>query len=269
VGRKKLVVGSDGIFLGAFPNYGTVGGTIGGGQIGFNYQSGSIVLGLEADASWASVDGATRCAFAYFICGSQVNSLGTLAARIGVPLDHRTLLYVKAGAAWAHDKYHMNSFEFIDVLDGSQTRWGWMGGGGLEYAFAPDWSAKVEYNYLDLGTARVVFMDTVDPTAVPIDIRQNLHLIKLGINYRFAGNQSSWTDAPASSVALPLKAPPIAWNWSGLSVRGTTGVPLTSSSSWANEPLPGEPAWLNSEALVVTFTVVGVKAPPGAFTAPQ
>jgi opacity protein-like surface antigen len=208
--------------LGAFPNYGTAGGSIGGGQVGFNYQSGSIVLGLEADASWASVDGTTRCAFAYFICSSRVNSLGTLAARIGVTLD-RTLLYAKAGAAWAHDKYHMNSFEFIDVLDGSQTRWGWMGGGGLEYAFAPDWSAKVEYDYLDLGTARVVFMDTVDPTPVPIDIRQNLHLIKLGINYRFAGAQNSWTDAPTSSVALTLKAPPIAWNWSGIYVGGHGG----------------------------------------------
>ena len=154
--------------LGAFPNYGTAGGSIGGVQLGFNYQLRSVVLGLEADASWASVDGTTRCAFSYFICSSQVGSLGTLAARIGVPLD-RTLLYVKAGAAWAHDKYHMNSFEFIDVLEGSQTRWGWMVGGGLEYGFAPGWSAKAEYNYLDLGTARVVFSDNVDPTRVPID----------------------------------------------------------------------------------------------------
>ena len=201
--------------LGAFPNYGMMGGSFGGVQVGVNYQLGAVVLGLEGDANFASIDGTTRCAFAYFICSTQVDSLGTLAARIGVPFD-RTLLYAKAGAAWAHDKYHMNSFQFIDVLDGSQTRWGWMVGGGLEYGFAPDWSAKIEYNYLHLGTGGVGFSDTVDPVRPQVDIRQNLQLIKLGINYRFAGFQTPQADAPASSLPLSLKTPPTGWDWSGI-----------------------------------------------------
>ena len=58
---------------------------------------------------------------------------------------------------------------------------GWMWGAGLEYAFARNWSAKVEYNYLDLGTKTYAFSNLA---AIPFDITERIHLVKFGLNYR-------------------------------------------------------------------------------------
>ena len=58
-------------------------------------------------------------------------------------------------------------------------------GGGFEYSFTDNWSAKIEYNYLDFGTRGVEFTDTTDQFSLNADIRQRIHVVKAGINYRF------------------------------------------------------------------------------------
>jgi outer membrane immunogenic protein len=114
-----------------------------------------------------------------------------VAARFGGTFD-RTMVFVKGGAAWTRDDYSFSSsFEGPSPTPGpsaslSDTRWGWMVGAGVEHAFTNNWSAKVEYNYMDFGTESYVFA----PGALPavqdnIDISQRIHLIKFGINYRF------------------------------------------------------------------------------------
>jgi outer membrane immunogenic protein len=63
-----------------------------------------------------------------------------------------------------------------------------MVGAGIEYAFAQNWSVKVEYNYMDFGTDRIFFTSTgVSPTQPPFDedIRQRIQVVKVGLNYRF------------------------------------------------------------------------------------
>jgi outer membrane immunogenic protein len=170
-----------------------VGGGLGGGQIGFNYQVSNWVLGIEADYSAANLTGRhTDVGFTLFgadeVNRSQVKSVATVAGRLGYAWD-RVLVYAKGGGAWARDKYVATNVLQPDaeLAGASETRSGWMAGLGLEYAFAHNWSVKFEYDYLDLGTKRSRF--TGPTLAVPFDedIAQKLSLFKIGINYRFGG----------------------------------------------------------------------------------
>ena len=137
------------------------------------------------DASWADLTGSTACASGIAgvaaNCQAKVNALGTIAGRLGFAVD-RMLLYGKGGAAFANDKYELNS---LAAFRSSETRWGWMLGAGLEYSFTDNWSAKVEYNYLDFGTRAVRFTDTTGLLFLDTNIRERLHVVKAGINYRF------------------------------------------------------------------------------------
>ena len=157
-------------------------GFLGGGQIGYNWQSGWAVFGVEADASAADIKGSTLCTNLAF-CSSKIDALGTITARFGGAVD-RALVYVKGGGAWEHEKNARIGTEFSE----SKTRWGWTVGTGVEYAFAPNWSGKVEYNFLDFGKANF-FRDTIaEAEGVSVDIRQSVHTVKFGLNYRFGGS---------------------------------------------------------------------------------
>jgi outer membrane immunogenic protein len=154
-----------------FLNY-NLNGFLGGGQLGYNWQSGWAVFGVEADASWTDIRG-SQSGFT-----SKIDALGTITGRFGGAVDH-ALVYVKGGGAWAHDKHEIH--DNLD-LSASKTIWGWTIGTGVEYAFAPNWSGKVEYNFLDFGKQTFTF-----DSGLQEDIRQTVHTVKFGINYRFGG----------------------------------------------------------------------------------
>jgi outer membrane immunogenic protein len=161
-------------------------GFLGGGQIGFNLQVGWAVFGIEADASWADIKGSGICF--PLQCSSKIDTLGTITGRFGGAID-RALLYVKGGGAWAREK-HTTSFGVAPVLSSStsDTRWGWTAGAGIEYAFSPSWSGKIEYSFLDFGKEAQTFQfpDINAPAnATDLGLRQTLHTIKAGLNYRF------------------------------------------------------------------------------------
>lgn len=155
-------------------------GVIGGAQLGVNYQINQWVLGVEADWGWTNAEGSTGCiSNAAISCGVELRSVATVSGRVGYAFD-RVLLYVKGGGAWVREDYPVAPGRpFAITL--ANTRDGWLMGGGLEYGFGPNWSAKAEYNYLDLGTDRLNFAGAIE------DITQRAHVAKLGLNYRFAG----------------------------------------------------------------------------------
>ena len=94
------------------------------------------------------------------------------------------MLYAKLGGAWADDSYELNLTRFgLGIVTTDQTRSGWTVGAGIEHALAPNWSVKVEYNYLDFGSKDVAFNIPPPPNVLKID--QELHVAKLGVNYRF------------------------------------------------------------------------------------
>jgi outer membrane immunogenic protein len=185
---------------------------LGGVQGGFNFQTGSWVWGIEADWSWANrqncvaISGNPISFFAIDISDacSKVNAVGTLAGRLGFAAD-RALLYLKGGAAFISEDHVVlfspsfppGFFAVGSPLTDSprDTRAGWMLGVGGELALSANWSAKVEYNYMDFGTRTVRF--TTQPFVPPfpgagnsihdIDIRERVSVVKAGINYRFGG----------------------------------------------------------------------------------
>jgi len=171
-----------------------VNGWLAGGQIGAQYQARSVVFGVEADASGANLTGSGSCTSTSLLngplppggCSAKVVGVGTVAGRLGVALD-RVLVYGKGGVAWANDQYNLTSpnLALLPAFSGNETRFGWMVGAGVEYAFFDNWSAKVEYNYLDFHTSTLQFTDTTQSFILNTSIQQQLHLVKVGLNYRW------------------------------------------------------------------------------------
>ncbi|MFT4078140.1 outer membrane protein [Rhodomicrobium sp.] len=173
-----------------------IDGALAGGQIGYNWQINRTVIGVEADAAWADIDGQGKggafggsCLQSSDPCTTKIDALGTIAGRVGVTFDH-ALLYAKGGVAWAHAKYTAGYTVPLDPgynYSGKEeeTRWGWTVGAGLEYAFTSNLSAKVEYNYVDLGDDRVkIFYPTESTFAASGKSDETLHVVKIGLNYR-------------------------------------------------------------------------------------
>jgi outer membrane immunogenic protein len=150
-------------------------GFIGGFQVGYNWQTGPWVFGIEGQFSWGDLTGSH--VFSGDTFQTKVDALGSVAGRIGYAWD-RMMVYGKGGWAYAHDKYTSTAAGGVALSD---TRSGWMVGLGLEYAFAPNWSVKVEYNYLDFGS------ESITAAGVTGEIDQYVNLVKVGINYRFGG----------------------------------------------------------------------------------
>jgi outer membrane immunogenic protein len=173
-------------------------GFLAGGQVGANYQAGQWVFGIEADFSWADINGddvhpAILLANRQAETSSEVNWVITLTGRLGITTGS-ALFYVKGGGAWADFDTVNNSVNtlngnFNQTTSGGEARFGWTVGGGIEYALGGSWSAKVEYNYLDFGTERVTrsgFNFLADePVTAQRDADTHLHIVKFGINYRF------------------------------------------------------------------------------------
>jgi opacity protein-like surface antigen len=190
-------------------------GFIGGGQIGFNHQVGSVVFGVEADVTGANSDGTNTC---FAVSGSTATSncrvrpdlYTTVTGRIGYAVD-RTLFYAKGGAAWTRgtvDMFVNNNPKGVFTSTNSFVTPGWTVGAGVEYALAPAWSMKLEYDYLsfqDQDVATPYAPGNPFVTAPTTTISQHVHQFKLGLNYRLADGVN-W---PGSHAAMPFKAAPI------------------------------------------------------------
>jgi outer membrane immunogenic protein len=176
---------------------------VGGGQVGCDYQFASNwVVGAAGDFSWASIDGETNDPFfagktpgVPLSLHSRTDFLASATGRVGYAWD-RYLIYAKGGAAWSHDKYQVNNFNCTPTIfvscntSATETRSGWIAGGGLEWAFAPNWSALIEYNHYGFGTRGLNFTDPAQvnsPFFNGFNMKLNVDLVKVGLNYRFGG----------------------------------------------------------------------------------
>jgi outer membrane immunogenic protein len=165
-------------------------GFLGGGQVGCNLQFGSNwVIGIEGDGSGSDIRGdITQTVLG--ITGTahaQTDWIASATGRLGWAWD-RWLLYAKGGAAWAGDKYSAFIPVFNEQLEASETRTGWTVGGGIEWAFWSNWSAKAEYDYYDFGTRTLTLTGTFAGAPIQVsgvNVRQRISVGKFGINYRF------------------------------------------------------------------------------------
>ena len=173
-------------------------GGFAGGQIGYRWQAGSWVFGLEAQGDWADLTGSHVSANPVLGLGaitnrSKIDSFGLFTGQIGYAWNS-ALWYIKGGAAETHDRY-----EDLGTLSGfagaraTETRWGGTVGVGLEYGFAPGWSIGIEYDHLFMGDRNVGLFSTGVVTGlgpagtllVTDRIRQDVDLISARLNYHF------------------------------------------------------------------------------------
>jgi outer membrane immunogenic protein len=165
-------------------------GVIAGGQIGVNWQTGNVVFGLEASGDWADLKGSNvSLAFPGATNQTKTDAIALFTGRVGLAWANAVLAYVKGGGALTHNKYTAFTTATPGVFNSaSDTRWGWTVGAGLEYAFAPNWSVGVEYDYVDTGSRDLTFTSTTGfGCAAPcVDrISQRIHMAMLRLNYRF------------------------------------------------------------------------------------
>lgn len=161
-------------------------GVFGGGTVGFNYQMGAFVLGLEGDFGYMGLRSET--ALAGSLSGTTVGIndgwYGDITGRLGFAVD-RTLFYVKGGWAWYNDIARFNTATgSFSSRTGSGVSDGATVGAGVEYAFAPNWSVKGEYQYFNFQHADyTVFNATLTPFR--FNEKMDIHTGKIGVNYRF------------------------------------------------------------------------------------
>ncbi len=152
-------------------------GFLAGGTLGANYQMGAFVLGIEGDGDWTNLSGSITCTGSV-TCQTSSNWLATARGRIGYAFD-RILLYGTGGGAAGNIKAY-NSF--TSGTD-SNTEYGWTAGAGIEFAFAQNWTAKVEYLYVDLANGAC---NASCPGFAPVAVSFTESLVRAGINYKFS-----------------------------------------------------------------------------------
>jgi outer membrane immunogenic protein len=159
-------------------------GWLAGGTIGYNYQQGNLVLGTEGEFYWSDLEGSTSNDLLSLTATYSNNWTGTLSTRLGVAFD-TLLVYSKAGVAWANNDYNMAVAPAGFSSTVSDTETGWLVGGGVEWAFARNWSAKIEGTYMDFGQKNKTFAAIGGVIPVSADIDAQISTVKFGINYRF------------------------------------------------------------------------------------
>jgi opacity protein-like surface antigen len=168
-------------------------GFLGGGEIGYNYQLGKWVFGVEAGTGWTNAHGARPCPNGFFFnCEMSLSWLSTATARVGYAFWDRLLVYVKGGAAVAQDRANLvcstDSQPTIVPLVGcpsqsnSQTKVGWTVGWGSEFGLTPNVSVKSETMYFNLGT------DRYSMGGIFADIQRDGFISTVGLHFRFGGD---------------------------------------------------------------------------------
>jgi outer membrane immunogenic protein len=199
-----------GLINGAIPptvNLRTDGGLV-GGTFGYNWQVNPMwVIGLEGDIDWV---GNRKTFDTGFITTSpfvptetiyerRLNWLGTFRGRVGITPSGPFLLYVTGGLAVGESRIAstLNGPTFgpptftepSTSLATTRTRVGWTAGAGAEWMFAPSWSFKAEYLFVDLGTVRNTIAYTYggNTSTMTSSVRETDHVARVGVNYHFSG----------------------------------------------------------------------------------
>jgi outer membrane immunogenic protein len=185
-------------------------GFIGGGQIGYNWQSANFVFGLEADFDGADAKGSSTSVFPgapgvvpfTTTYNRELDWLATFRGRLGVTVSPAFLVYATGGLAVGETKIG-NSFicptcappsftQASTANTNSNTSAGWTVGAGAEWMFAPQWSVKAEYLYVDLGSHSSTISyaygpggTTVFNSALTSTVHDTEHVVRGGINFHF------------------------------------------------------------------------------------
>jgi outer membrane immunogenic protein len=183
-GNAKYTANSVGTFTGTTGSLSDNGGVV-GGTLGVNFQAGGFVFGVEGDWDYSAINTGTTSSLCNFSgnCQTGNNWLATARGRAGYAAD-RVLFYATAGGAFANVQTNFNG-----VTTG-HTQSGWTAGGGIEWAFADNWTAKIEYLYVNLGNGSVscttaACLAASGGPAIPVSVGLTENLIRAGVNFKF------------------------------------------------------------------------------------
>lgn len=153
-----------------------ISGGLVGGTLGYNYQFGQAVVGVEGDIDWADINGTTSNACPGG-CKTSDTWLSTVRGRLGYAAD-RFMPYVTGGAAFGDIRAQAPGLGQVGA-----DRSGWTLGGGLEAALTTNWTAKVEYLYVDLGSFNCGLNCGAGLTTDNVSFHTNI--LRAGVNYKF------------------------------------------------------------------------------------
>lgn len=169
-----------------------VDGGLVGGTLGANFQSGEWVFGIEADLDWADIKGSvssttlcppvgpTSCTFQ-----TENDWLGTVRGRFGYAFD-RVLVYGTAGGAFGNIKPQLTVTPILG--SSNSTEFGWTAGAGVEFALALNWTARIEYLFVDLSNGSFTCGLAQCPTAaMTVPVSFDASLVRVGVDYKFGG----------------------------------------------------------------------------------
>ncbi len=168
-------------------------GVLGGGQVGYNWHSGPILFGAEADFQASNVTGSLTTPCVPVLCGLPLGAsfsqtvawFGTARGRLGFATDS-WVIYATGGYAYARLDTEANATAgpFTAAFSQSELRGGFAAGAGIDVALAARWSARLEYLYLDFGSHST---NLTVPGVPPITdtARLNMNVARAAVNYRF------------------------------------------------------------------------------------
>ncbi|WP_445216136.1 carbohydrate porin [Bradyrhizobium sp. Pa8] len=173
-------------------------GLSGGYQLGYNRQlANRVVLGIEADATFTAPLDGLALARSPVPFNTTIDYVGTVRGRVGYAFD-RFMPYITGGVAWGHTHINVNDADGVTPLfPVGHYQAGWTAGLGLEYAVSGNWTAKAEYEYVDVSRKTY---DLAGFGLDSVDVDPRIHLFKLGLNYQFG-------DTPWMPVVGKTKLP--------------------------------------------------------------
>ncbi len=206
-------------------------GLIGGYQMGYNRRlANHVVLGIEADATFTSAIDQAALGRAPAPFNTTLDYVGTLRGRVGYAFD-RWMPFVTGGFAWGHTHVNINDPSTAGEVISSvgQYQPGWTAGLGLEFAVSGNWTAKLEYDYVEL--ARQTY--DLSGFALPgVSVDPRIHLAKVGLNYQFG-------DTPWKTDAKPALPESDDWNVHAQTTFLPQGYPSFRSPYAGANSLPG------------------------------
>ena len=166
-------------------------GVVGGGHIGFNFQTGPVVFGVEGDIEGSGVRGGFRGPGGGFFAGEGTDFnqrwQASIRGRLGFTAGNTVMLYATGGAAFSDFRYALFAPGFATrTCDVDRT--GYTVGAGIEWMFAPSWTARVEYRYSDFGTFDLPI--TVGNLAGRARQYVEFSTVRVGISYKFGGGSA-------------------------------------------------------------------------------
>lgn len=160
-----------------------------GGHLGYNFQTGNFVIGLEGSYSGSSINGDGPAGIGLIVADGEVDWMASISGRVGYAMD-RSLVYVKAGVTWA-DIESAVRLGGITVMNGEETHVGWNVGLGFEHAFTQNLTFRIEYAHIDLGSENhtLTYNGALGAAPVPIslnaDVDMTVDTINIGVSYKF------------------------------------------------------------------------------------